>query len=135
MHQCGRDANSRRQSLEPKCLRKCEKVGMIQRTAPCHRSRRGVTVPPTGGETETSLEADLQVMFICHSDNTCECFHRWHLIWASGPINFPMLLMIHLAIQRTLFLLVRSVQISYLYPSFNGASRCCSGVIRDPVQH
>lgn len=46
---------------------------------------RDVTLPPTGRPRETFLEADLQVLLICHRDNSCECFPQMALnidIWA-----------------------------------------------------
>lgn len=68
-----------------------------------HNSRHSVRFSmvllcPLQAEPDFSWKPDLQVMFICHRDSSCECLRRWHLIWTSGPIyfHFPWWLILQL---------------------------------------
>lgn len=66
-------------AVQEPCIRKASDRGARRQTL------RDVNLPPTGRPRETFLEADLQVLLICHRDNSCECFPQMALnidIWA-----------------------------------------------------
>lgn len=50
-----------------------------------------VSLCPLLARPEALMAPDLLVMLICHRDNSCECFRRWHLMWTSGPMYFSSL--------------------------------------------